>query len=215
MTERVFRVCLAAGLLLVAAAGTMGCGSASGAAVTGRNLYRSCESCHGQSAEGNVTIQAPRLAGLPAWYVSLQLQRFKDGLRGKHPDDADGLRMRAMVSQLRSKAEIDAVAEYIASLPTPAKPAPALGGDPKMGESFYAVCSACHGANGEGNQQMNGAPLAHFDDWYIASQFKKFQNGVRGQNQEDVIGLQMFGMAKTVPPESVDHVAAYVHGLSK
>jgi hypothetical protein len=32
---------------------------------------------------------------------------------------------------------------------------------------------------------------------------------------EDVIGMQMVGMAMTVPPAAVDDVAAYVHGLSK
>ena len=65
-----------------------------------------------------------------------------------------------------------------------------------------------------GNADPSGSPTP-FEDWYVARQLRKFQTGVRGRNPEDAIGLQMSGMAMTVPPDSVDHVAAYVHGLSK
>jgi cytochrome c oxidase subunit II len=167
------------------------------------------------AAEGDATIDAPQLAGLPAWYVSSQLERFQKGLRGKHPDDFEGLRMRAMASQMMSKAEIDAVAGYVAGLTPRPKASPALKGDPAAGASFYAVCAACHGPKGEGIQQMNAPPLAQFEDWYVARQLRKFQTGVRGRIADDPIGLQMSGMAMTVPPEAVDHVAAYVHELSK
>ena len=206
---------LAAGLLLLSTVTACRGASATETGISGRDLFRSCESCHGPSGEGIAMMDAPRLAGLPAWYVSLQLERFQSGLRGKHPDDTEGLRMRAMASQMMSKTEIDAVAAHIASLPAVEKAAPALDGDPAAGQSFYAVCSACHGAKGEGNQQLNAPPLAQFEDWYVARQLRKFQTGVRGRNPEDAVGLQMSGMAMTVPPESVDDVAAYVHELSK
>jgi cytochrome c553 len=215
MNDFLTGVRLAAGVLLLSGITACGGASATEAGISGRNLFRSCESCHGPAGEGMAVLAAPRLAGLPAWYVSQQLERFQSGLRGKHPDDAEGLRMRAMASQMLSKAEIDAVASHIASLPAVEKAAPALNGNAAAGESFYAVCSACHGPKGEGNQQLNAPPLAQFEDWYVAKQLRKFQTGVRGRNPEDAIGLQMSGMAMTVPPESVDHVAAYVHGLSK
>jgi cytochrome c oxidase subunit 2 len=213
MTVRLPGAGLIAGMMLVVAS-TSGCGGAA-APIAGRDLYRSCESCHGTAGEGDSRVDAPRIAGLPAWYVSSQLERFQSGLRGKHPDDIEGLRMRAMSAQLRSKAEIDAVAEYVASLAPGPKPAPALGADPTAGAASYAVCAACHGPKGEGIQQMNGAPLAMFEDWYIARQLRKFQTGVRGRVVEDPIGMMMSGMATTVPPEGVDNVAAYVHGLSQ
>jgi cytochrome c oxidase subunit 2 len=214
MTVRLFRAGVVAGLML-AGVSAAGCRGEAATTVSGRDLYRSCESCHGSSAEGNVTIDAPRLAGLPAWYVSSQLERFQQGLRGKHPDDAEGLRMRAMASQMLSKAEIDRVAEYIAGLTPPPKAPLALKGDASAGASFYAVCAACHGPKGEGIQQMNAPPIAAFEDWYVARQLRKFQTGVRGRITEDPIGLQMSGMAMTVPPDAVDNVAAYVHELSK
>ena len=194
---------------------TAACRGGAASAISGRDLYRSCESCHGVSAEGNVKIDAPQIAGLPAWYVSSQLERFQKGLRGKHPDDTEGLRMRAMASQMMSKTEIDAVAAYVGSLTPRPKAAPALKGDAAAGASFYAVCAACHGPKGEGIQQMNAPPIAVFEDWYIARQLRKFQTGVRGRITEDAVGLQMSGMAMTVPAEAVDNVAAYVHGLAK
>ena len=214
MTVRLFGAGVVAGLMLVGMS-TTACGGGAAAPITGRDLYRSCESCHGVSGEGDTKVEAPQIAGLPAWYVSSQLERFQQGLRGKHPDDVEGLRMRAMASQMMSKAEIEAVASHIAGLTPRPKAAPALKGDPAAGASFYAVCGACHGPKGEGIQQMNAPPIAVFEDWYIARQLRKFQTGVRGRITEDPVGLQMSGMAMTVPPESVDNVAAYVHGLSK
>lgn len=214
MTVRLLGAGVVAGLMLVGVSSTA-CSGGAASELSGRDLYRSCESCHGMSGEGDVKLDAPQIAGLPAWYLSSQLERFQQGLRGKHPDDAEGLRMRAMASQMMSKSEIDAVAAYVASLTPRPKAAPALKGDASAGASFYAVCAACHGPKGEGIQQMNAPPLAGFEDWYVARQLRKFQTGVRGRINEDPVGLQMSGMAMTVPPESVDNVAAYVHGLGK
>jgi cytochrome c553 len=214
MKRWTLRAGLSAGLLLLVMA-TARCGSASGAAISGRDLYGSCESCHGPTAGGNASFDAPAIAGMPAWYLSSQLQRFQHGTRGKHPDDVEGLRMRAMSMQMLSDAEIQAVAEYVAGLPRAPKAAPSLGGDPAAGQPFYAVCTACHGPAGEGNQTMNAPPIANLEDWYVARQLRKFQTGVRGRVSDDIIGMQMVGMAMTVPADAVDDVAAYVHGLSK
>jgi len=213
MTERFLRTGLLAGVLLLPLA-LVGCGGVS-ADSTGRALYGSCETCHGASGEGDLRVDAPAIAGMPAWYVSSQLQRFQAGLRGKHPDDREGLRMRAMLLQMLTKAEIDLVASHVAALPPAAKREPALGGDPKVGAVPFQICAACHGQKGEGNQQMNAPPLAGMEDWYVARQLRKFQTGVRGRNPEDVIGMQMAGMAMAVPADDVDDVAAYVHGLSR
>jgi cytochrome c oxidase subunit II len=123
--------------------------------------------------------------------------------------------MRAMALQMLTEAEIQAVSSHVSGLPRAPKAAPALAGDPSAGQSFYAVCTACHGPNGEGNEQLSAPPIAQLEDWYVARQLRKFQTGVRGRAADDVIGMQMYGMAMTVPAEAVDHVAAYVHSLSK
>jgi len=199
-------------LPLVAAAG---CQAASAEGVLpGEQLYRGCESCHGVAGEGDQAIGAPNIAGLPQWYVVRQLQHFRDGLRGKHPDDVEGLKMRPMSLQLRSEAEVEAVAGYVAGL-TPVAPDSTLTDvDPATGQPFYTVCAACHGPQGQGNQDLSAPPIARLDDWYILRQLDKFKSGVRGRAGTDAPSLQMAGMAMTVPPDAVDDVAAYVGTLS-
>ncbi|HET9025867.1 MAG TPA: c-type cytochrome, partial [Burkholderiaceae bacterium] len=39
--------------------------------------------------------------------------------------------------------------------------------DPAAGQALYAVCAACHGAEGEGNPAMNAPKLAGQGPWYL------------------------------------------------
>lgn len=151
---------------------------------------------------------------MPQWYLASQLKRFQEGLRGKHPDDADGLRMRAMSQQLMSAAEIDAVAEYVAAMPKVTNPS-SHSGDTAAGQAVFVRCTPCHGAKGEGNQQLNAPPLAGLDDWYVERQLRKFRAGVRGKVPGDSIGPVMQGMSMTLAPDQIAPVAAYVHGLPR
>lgn len=214
MTRRTMGV-YAVFCLLAGGVAAAGCGTARGeAALSGDALYGSCASCHGEAGEGDVSIGAPKLASLPRWYLALQLQRFKDGRRGKHVDDVEGLKMRAMAMQMSTEAEIDAVSTYIAGLPAQASPA-TVTADAAAGEESFAVCTACHGDNGEGNEALEVPPLAGMEDWYVARQLRKFQSGVRGAIEDDRLGTQMASMALTVDPDDVDGIAAYVRSLSR
>jgi cytochrome c oxidase subunit 2 len=207
------------GLLLVivglAAAGLAGCGVGAVASTSGPQLYRACVNCHGPEGAGSATIGAPRIAGLPHWYIALQLHRFQDGLRGKHPDDYDGLRMRAMSEQMMSAGEIDTVAEYVSHLSAPPNPATLPAPDVVVGTTVFPVCAGCHGTHGEGNQQVNAAPIGGMDDWYLARQLRKFQAGVRGKAAGDSVGPIMQAMSATIDPSKIDAVATYVHNLPK
>ena len=60
----------------------------------GKAAYQTCSMCHGNDGEGNAALNAPALAGQEAWYLKRQLQKFKDGVRGTHPDDVYGMQMR-------------------------------------------------------------------------------------------------------------------------
>ena len=62
----------------------------------GEELFAACKSCHGVDGYGQENIAAPAIAGLPVWYVEAQLVKFRTGVRGAHPDDFEGLRMRPM-----------------------------------------------------------------------------------------------------------------------
>ena len=185
------------------------------APVAGAELFKACVPCHGAAGEGTPAIGAPAIASLPAWYVSAQLQAFQTGLRGKHADDTEGLRMRAMSKQMLTQVEVLAVASYVASLPSVTS-APRITSVNASGAiAPLLVCATCHGARFEGNPVIKAPPLAGRDDWYIAAQIRKFRAGIRGSAPGDAFGPVMQVNTRALAAENVDRVAAYVHALSR
>lgn len=204
-----------AALLIVAFA--IGCHRPDGAQATpsGAELFRSCDSCHGAQGLGNPQIQAPAIAGLPDWYVEAQLQKFRTGIRGAHPDDHEGLRMRPMSRQMMNAAEVTAVAKYVSTLPGSKTEPQIKDGNAQMGAASYATCIACHGMKGEGNAAMKAPPLVRQSDWYLLSQLKKFKAGIRGANPADVSGNTMRAMSSVVADEqAMKNVIAHIGTLS-
>ncbi len=87
-------------------------------------------------------------------------------------------------------------------------------GDAAKGKASYAVCLACHGANGEGNTLLNAPLIGGQSVWYIERQLKNFKAGIRGGDPKDIYGAQMRPMAMTlVNDEVIADVAAYVTSL--
>ena len=87
-------------------------------------------------------------------------------------------------------------------------------GDPDRGKTFFAVCGACHGMNGEGMEALNAPKLAGQETWYIIRQLENFRDGIRGTNPQDTFGMQMAPMAQTLPNEqAIEDVAAYIKTL--
>ena len=68
-------------------------------------------------------------------------------------------------------AEFDA---WLASWPRFADVLQQSDAQPAVGQAQYAVCAACHGAQGEGNQMLNAPRLAGQGAWYIARQLDHF-----------------------------------------
>jgi cytochrome c553 len=193
-----------------------GCARSSVAAsISGAELFEACVACHGAAGEGKTALGAPAIAGLPAWYVSAQLERFQTGVRGRHGDDVEGLRMQAMSRQLRSEAETSAVARHVASLPQATNTAAIGAGDAAAGQRAYLLCASCHGVTGTGFEAGSVPPLAGLDAWYVAAQLRKFQNGVRGTMPDDAFGPVMRNVAASLSAENIDQIAAYVHALSR
>jgi cytochrome c oxidase subunit 2 len=80
----------------------------------GNNLYHGkCGACHGGKAEGNVSLKAPRLAGLDTAYLQRQFNHFRDGVRGADPLDTTGRQMAMMSKTLATSKELDDVIAYI------------------------------------------------------------------------------------------------------
>src|SRR5262245_63035021 len=76
----------------------------------GAQLFQLCVQCHGADGGGNSVALAPAIAGMDEWYVKAQLEKFRSGARGTHPDDVSGMRMRPMSLSLRSDEQIAAIA---------------------------------------------------------------------------------------------------------
>ena len=87
-------------------------------------------------------------------------------------------------------------------------------GDAEKGKALFAICSACHGANGEGNQLLNAPANAGQDEWYVIRQLNNFRDGTRGADPKDTYGAQMRPMAMQLADEqAVLDVSAYVASL--
>ena len=179
----------------------------------GQALFRLCTACHGQQGEGRPDLGAPAIAGLPEWYVSAQLMKFRNGLRGTHPRDIAGMRMRPMARTLPTDGDVKAVARYVGDLP-PQAPPPTLTGNAANGAAQYAVCMACHGPDGKGNQQVGAPPLVTASDWYLLTQLKNLKNGVRTPNAAaDASGAMMAPIAATLDEQAMKDVIAYIQTL--
>ena len=181
----------------------------------GGELFDTCVPCHGEDGGGSYERKAPVIAALPAWYVAGQLENFKHGRRGYSAADVAGLQMRPMAMSLFDDADVQAVAAYVASLPA-VPPVDVGGGDATRGQTAYAVCLACHGPDGMGNEQLKSPPIVRQGDWYVVAQLNNFKSGRRGTAEGDVTGMQMRGMSATLADEqAVQDVAAYLRTLRK
>lgn len=185
---------------------------APGDAAMGAASYAVCSACHGQQAEGQQVLNAPKLAGLDARYLKRQLKNYQRGLRGTHEEDTYGLQMRPMAAMLATDAMIDNVIAYIGSLPDTA-PESTIEGNAAHGAELYTLCANCHGADGQGIS-MSAPRQAGMSDWYLLSQLQNFKNGLRGHHPEDLDGKQMGFMARTLQDEqAMRDVVAYINTL--
>jgi cytochrome c oxidase subunit 2 len=182
----------------------------------GKELYDTCVPCHGKNGYGDPDLNAPAIAGLQRWYVEMELDKFQKGIRGAHPDDMEGARMRPMARTLNHPGDVASVAEYVSTLRAAPGFTTLKGGDVKAGEGrFTTVCIVCHGANGKGNPDMKAPNLTSQADWYMLAQLDKFKSGMRGAHPDDMSGAQMRAMASTLDDhQAMLDVIAYIRTLS-
>jgi cytochrome c553 len=165
-----------------------------------------CTVCHGAHGNGNPAIRAPKISGMEPWYIRRQLEAFRDGLRGTHPDDAAGHEMQPVGVRLRDNTGIDAAIKYVAGF-EPKNPPVTVVGDAARGRNLYMTCESCHGTKGEGNQTIGAPALAARTDWYLVTQLQNFKAGLRENAQMRVI------VATLPDKQSIDDVVAYINTL--
>jgi cytochrome c553 len=95
--------------------------------------------------------------------------------------------------------------------------APALQGaaaEDDRGAELFGLCAQCHGDQGQGNQQALAPAIAGLPAWYVEAQLGYFRNDGRGNHPQDIPGLHMRPMSRTLrSDEDVKLVAAFITGL--
>jgi cytochrome c oxidase subunit 2 len=182
-------------------------------APVGKSDFEICQACHGTCAQGTPDLNAPRLAGLEAAYVSRQLEDFRSGRRGAAPGDVQGDQMAQMAKVLPDSDAVGRVAHYVSALSVTAAPS-TVKGDVNKGKATFALCASCHGANGQGNATLQAPRLAGMSDWYVLRQLESFRAGQRGNGASDSPGVRMRAMATSLPDDAAVHnVVAYIATL--
>lgn len=204
------------GFWLQVALATAVCASTQAAEISNVEVSdRFCLTCHGTDGQGNVGIDAPRLAGMEPWYLKRQLELFRDGLRGTHPEDLTGQEMQPM-AEILSDNSIEDIVEWVGTWEYKPAEITLTDGDAERGRTLYQTCASCHGAQGQGNEGMGAPALAGQNDWYLLTQLKNFKAGYRGYERQDQYGSQMRMMAQAIPNEqAMKDLVAYINTLGR
>ncbi len=172
-----------------------------------------CAACHGSDGRGTAPTY-PNLAGMPADYITLQLQHFKSGLR-------DNAIMKPFALTL-SDADMVALGEYFAKQ----KPVLAKAKDPALvraGQKIFRggiadrgvpACAACHSPEGAGMAKSYPRVGGQSSEYTLA-QLKAFHDGTRGNDKDgkDVAGHIMHTIAMRMSEPEMRAVAEYMQGL--
>ena len=84
----------------------------------GKEIYAICAVCHGDDGKGIEVLSAPRVAGIPDWYLERQVRNFDTGIRGTHSEDIFGRQMGVIQKLMlpNDQAILDVIA-FINTLP--------------------------------------------------------------------------------------------------
>jgi cytochrome c553 len=84
----------------------------------------------------------------------------------------------------------------------------------ERGADLFRLCEVCHGANAAGNETVGAPAIAGMPGWYLEAQLKQFRSGNRGTHFDDIMGMRMRPMARSLAREGdVEAVAAYVAAM--
>jgi cytochrome c oxidase cbb3-type subunit 3 len=171
-------------------------GDAPAMAVGERLFMNNCAQCHGSDARGargfpNLTDGDWLWGGDPA-VIKTTLTEGRMGV------------MPPMAAAVGSADDVRNVAHYVLSLSgSPHDPVRAFSGKPK-----FAVCAACHGMDGKGNQAM-GAPNLSDGTW------------LHGWGEEAIVRAVTKGITNQMPAQAdklnadqIHVLTAYVWGMS-
>ncbi len=185
-------------------------------------INMTCIPCHGEFGEGKSDGTYPRLAGLPAAYITRQFEMFKTKKRLNIP-------MFPFAKEREMPAEdVRIIAAYFASIKLPSKLPPVeeknfdaldrltkgtqmlnvarYPGNIAAGGRLYArECASCHGKKGFGDTTGLIPPLTGQHSNYIKNQIKKFSLAKRlHDSPEDAAIFKSFSASE------IDNILAWL-----
>jgi cytochrome c553 len=76
---------------------------------------------------------------------------------------------------------------------------------------FENNCAVCHGQQAAGQEDLRAPALAGLPQWYVLAQLDKFRDDSRGAHFDDLEGMRMRPMARTLANQGeVEAVAFYI-----
>lgn len=188
----------------------------------GGAIYYACATCHGERGEADEARMTPAIAVLPAWYSAAQLRAYRNGWRGAQADDFTSRKMTLFAEALASDDALQAVAEYAAGLGGSARDSELpgavqspLGPADAVTAAHFEGCASCHGANGEGIEELGGPPIAGQPAWYLDRQMDAFSRGTRGSHPDDRFGGQMRVAPTPSDPGELAALIRYIASLPR
>jgi cytochrome c oxidase cbb3-type subunit III len=164
-----------------------------------------CQPCHGAGGGGNPGYPA-LAAGNWLWGGTLPeiQQTITHGIRSPDPDARQSQMPRFGADGVLKPGEIDAVADYVATL----YGLDVSGRDVASGQKIFADnCAVCHGDKGQGNREVGGPRLASRAHLY-------------GDSHDAIVAQVMNPKAGVMPNWStrldaatIKSLALYVHAL--
>lgn len=165
-------------------------------AIGERLFMNNCAQCHGSDAHGSRGF--PNLTDND-WIYGGSPEKITETLTGGRI----GM-MPSMATAVGTEDDVKNVANYVLSLSNSKHDAARAA----KGQEKFAICAACHGANGKGNQSIGALNLT--DNIWL-----------HGVGEEAIIKRINVGINNQMPaqgekfsPEQIHVLAAYVWGLS-
>jgi cytochrome c oxidase cbb3-type subunit III len=164
-----------------------------------------CAPCHGRGAQGSPGY--PNLND-DDWLWGGKIEDIERtllyGIRSDHTEARSSQMPRFGADQILSRADIEAVREYVLSM------AKLPSDEPKARKGaavFAEQCAACHGEDGKGNPEL-GSPNLTDAIWLYGSTPAAIQQSI-----ETGRGGQMPAWVDRLDKTTIKTIAIYVHGL--
>jgi len=164
----------------------------------GEEINEVCAGCHGEYGEGGKEGEYPRIAGMPAKFITQQLELFRERIRPniamvefvdhRQMPDEDIFQISTYLEKIKLKTQLPPVDETAPDFDAYARlleskklmQIPRAPGDIAKGEKLYKKeCAICHGKDGYGDFEKAVPLLAGQYTNYLWRQVKKLRDKVR------------------------------------